>query len=134
MHSLMTLGLVVILAAPQQQGGPPPIDQGKIDAAIRKGVEFLKTQVPALKAMKHVDRNMQEDELVLWTFVHADVAESDAAFSDLFKKMMERQLEATYCVALQAMILEELNRVKYQQRIKMCAQFLVDNQCGNGQW
>jgi hypothetical protein len=32
------------------------------------------------------------------------------------------------------MALEELNRVKYQLRIWQCAQFLVDNQCKNGQW
>jgi hypothetical protein len=32
------------------------------------------------------------------------------------------------------MILEELDRVKYQLRIAQCAQFLIDNQCQNGQW
>jgi hypothetical protein len=32
------------------------------------------------------------------------------------------------------MCLEELDRVKYQNKIKECAQFLVDNQCANGQW
>jgi hypothetical protein len=32
------------------------------------------------------------------------------------------------------MALEEFNRVKYQIRIFQCAQFLVDNQCKNGQW
>jgi hypothetical protein len=78
--------------------------------------------------------NRTERELVLWTMVHADVSERDPVFADLLKDMLDRPLEATYCVALQAMILEELNRVKYQGRIKQCAQFLVDNQCGNGQW
>ena len=66
--------------------------------------------------------------------VHADVLETDPVFADLLKDMLDRQLEATYCVALQAMILEELNRVKYQKRIWQCAQFLVDNQCTNGMW
>jgi hypothetical protein len=32
------------------------------------------------------------------------------------------------------MVLEEFERVKYQGRIHQCAQFLVDNQCANGQW
>jgi hypothetical protein len=32
------------------------------------------------------------------------------------------------------MILEELGRVKHQSRIWQCAQFLLDNQCKNGQW
>ena len=132
MHSLMAAVLVVVLAAPQ--GAPPPVEQGKIDAAIKKGVDYLKGQAGSLKKMKHVDRDMQEDELVLWTLVHADVPETDPVFQKLLKEMLERTLEATYCVALQAMILEELNRVKYQWRIKMCAQVLVDNQCANGQW
>jgi hypothetical protein len=128
MHALMTV--VAALAAAQ---APPPIEQGKIDMAIRKGVEYLKGQAPGLP--KPNDKNNRtERELVLWTMVHADVPETDPVFHELFKDMMERQLEATYCVALQAMILEELNRVKYQARIRQCAQFLVDNQCANGQW
>ena len=48
--------------------------------------------------------------------------------------MTETPLEWTYDVSLQAMILEEIDRVKYQARIAQCAQFLVDNQCPNGQW
>jgi hypothetical protein len=142
-HWGWAVGAVLLLvgsgvsAEPQaaaQQGGPPKVEQGRIDAAITKGVAYLKGQAGSLRKMKHVDREMQEDELVLWTLVHAGVRESDPVFQDLFKKMMERKLEATYCVALQAMILEEVNRVKYQWRIKQCAQFLVDNQAQNGQW
>jgi len=129
---MRTLLLVVpvLLAA---QGAPPPIEQGKIDTAIKKGVDYLKGAAPGLK--KPDDKNNRtERELVLWTMVHADVNEHDPIFADLLKDMLDRQLEATYCVALQAMILEELNRVKYQTRIRQCAQFLVDNQCSNGQW
>jgi hypothetical protein len=37
-------------------------------------------------------------------------------------------------VALQALCLEKINKKKYQKRIAQCAQFLVDNQCENGQW
>ena len=32
------------------------------------------------------------------------------------------------------MSLESYDRKKYQYRIAQCAQFLVDNQCKNGQW
>ena len=48
--------------------------------------------------------------------------------------MLEKKLERTYNVALQAMLLEEIDRVKHQVRLLQCAQFLVDNQCLNGQW
>jgi len=40
----------------------------------------------------------------------------------------------TYSVALRAMALEELDRVRYQSHIARCAQFLLDNQTANGQW
>ena len=40
--------------------------------------------------------------------------------------------EATYIVALQAVVLEEIDRVKYQWRIYKCAQFLIDNQGATG--
>ncbi|MGH9784026.1 MAG: hypothetical protein ACRD88_07555, partial [Terriglobia bacterium] len=73
------------------------------------------------------------DELILLTILHAG-AEDQPRFKDLFNKMLQAPLEATYSVALQAMVLEEFDRVKYQGRIHQCAQFLVDNQCANGQW
>jgi hypothetical protein len=117
------------------QGAPPKVEQSKIDAAINKGVAYLKGVAKVdMGKRTHINRTMQEDELVLWTLVHAGVKESDPIFQTLMKAMLERKLEATYCVALQAMILEEVHRVKYQYRIKQCAQFLVDNQCQNGQW
>src|SRR5438876_6064766 len=43
-------------------------------------------------------------------------------------------MKRTYKVALLAMCLEEIDRVKYQDKIAQCAQFLVDTQCKNGQW
>ena len=108
------------------------VDQNRVDKAIKKGVEFLKAAAPG--KTKHGTKEILWDELVLLTYVHAGVAEDDPAFEKLFKSMMERELEHTYEVSLQAMILEELDRVKYQDRIAQCAQFLVDNQCVNGQW
>ena len=131
---LVTCACLSLSAAVRAQDAPPKVDQGRIDAAINKGVAYLKAQAGNLRKFEHINRPMQEDELVLWTLVHAGVPENDPVFQKLLKEMLERKLEATYCVALQAMILEEIQRVKYQWRIKQCAQFLVDNQCKNGQW
>src|SRR5258708_30713326 len=106
-------------------------DPKKIDEAISRGVGFLR----GAERPGYPDRRIPTcDELVLWTFVHAGVPESDVLFQELLKTMLEGPLEKTYPVALQAMILEELERVKYQGRIAQCAQFLADNQCANGQW
>ena len=50
----------------------------------------------------------------------------------LLTKCVEGPLEKTYSVALLAMCLESLDRVKYQQKIAQCGQFLLDNIKPNG--
>ncbi len=131
--ALMLAVAVAFVQDKKEPGQPHPrVPQDKVDRAIKEGVEFLKTA--KLGTTKHGDRDIKWDELVLWTYLHAGMAETDPAFVKLFKPMIEGDLERTYSVALQAMILEELDRVKYQWRIQQCAQFLVDNQCKNGQW
>ncbi|HXG61369.1 MAG TPA: hypothetical protein VNO22_08345 [Planctomycetota bacterium] len=105
------------------------LSQRNIDEAIRRGVAWLRT---APSTGGHLNTNC--DELILLTFIHAGVSERDEHFQKLFKNVMEAPLEHTYKVALLAMCLEELDRVTFQWRIAQCAQFLVDNQCQNGQW
>lgn len=120
----MTALLLAILA----QGA---VEQGKIDAAVKKGVEWLKKAPSPGFSYGKID---DSDELILLTLLHAGVGESDARVQELLKSMIEKPLARTYSVTLQAMVLEELDRAKYQNRIAQCAQFLVDNQCANGQW
>ncbi|MBI3858111.1 MAG: hypothetical protein HY293_20715 [Planctomycetes bacterium] len=129
----MTLSAAVFalcLRLQDAKAAAPPVDEAAVDAAIKKGVACLRT-APSPGAHAGIK---DSDELILWTFVHAGVRESDPDFQKYFKKMLEGTLEKTYKVALQAMILEEIDRAKYQERIAQCAQFLVDNQCLNGQW
>jgi hypothetical protein len=112
----------------QNLGAHPGVDPRRVGKAIQRGIEFLKTSdSPGHNASKNAD------ELILLTFLHAG-AEGEARFKELFEKMLKAPLEATYSVALQAMVLEEYERVRFQGRIHQCAQFLVDNQCANGQW
>ena len=106
-------------------------DQAKIDQAIHKGVEFLKT---ADSPGHPHSKATHSDELLLYTFVVADVSPSNPRFKALLERVLSDEPHQTYKVALQAMALEELDRVKYQNRIAYCAQHLIDNQCLNGQW
>ncbi len=122
---MMTVLAALLLACSAQ------VDQKRVDQAILKGVEYIKTaKTPGFTYAK-IDDSF---EIVLLTMVHAGVSHTDPRFQELFKKMLEGPLERTYKVVLQAMILEEIHRVKYQSRIAQCAQFLVDNQCADGQW
>jgi hypothetical protein len=114
----------------------PQVDQKKVDLAIKKGSQYLVGQVGKMPPAfaQEPTRACHYDELVLWTFVHAGVPESSTAFRYFFKNVTDSEFRRTYEVALQAMILEEVDRVRYQERLLQCAQFLADNQCPNGQW
>lgn len=128
-------GFVLAFLAGAPQDAPLPPADDKVDQAIQRGVAFLRGQLPSL-AQHHMKGGgaATTEELVLWTFLHAGISERDGDFRTLLDAVLAHPLERTYDVALQAMILEELDRVKYQGRIQLCAQFLVDNQCRNGQW
>ena len=128
-----TAVLALTLAAPlwAQDATPDPVLQAKIDDAIRRGVGYLKT---AESIVGWPEFGGNSDELILWTLVHADVPTRDQVFQTLLQRILADKLQRTYKVALQAMILEEVDRVAYQPRIWQCAQFLIDNQCATGQW
>ncbi|MBI3858523.1 MAG: hypothetical protein HY293_22795 [Planctomycetes bacterium] len=136
MRSVLAILCVLTLSAPglaqdkKKGAAADKVDPVKVDAAIKKGLAYLKTQLGRFGTLN----KRRSDELILWTFTHGGIAENDPDFEKLLKNVLETPLEWTYNVSLQAMILEELDRVKYQGRIAQCAQFLVDNQCQNGQW
>jgi hypothetical protein len=120
-------------SAQEKKGKAAPadkVDPAKVDGAIKKGVAYLKSQIGKYGAIN----KRRSEELILWVFAHSGVPEKDPDFENLLKIVSETPLEWTYNVSIQAMILEEIDRVKYQARIAQCAQFLVDNQCQNGQW
>jgi hypothetical protein len=120
-------------SAQDKKGKAPPaekVDPVKVDGAIKKGVAYLKSRIGKYGSINR----RRSEELILWVFAHSGVPENDPDFENLLKTVTETPLEWTYNVSLQAMILEEIDRVKYQGRIAQCAQFLVDNQCANGQW
>lgn len=103
----------------------------KVNAAIQGGVNYLR----GIADQATVTPNSGfATELVLWSLQHGGLPESDPVFQKLLQSLLASELQRTYQVSLQAMILEELDRVKYQVRIAQCAQFLIDNQGRNGQW
>jgi hypothetical protein len=128
----MMLAQVLLLVglSLQEPKEPAVVDEKRVGEAVTKGIAYLK----GAPSPAYEDSFPNSDELLLWTFVHAGVPDSDPVFQKYFKRVTEGPLERTYKVALQAMILEEVDRAKHQKRIYACAQFLVDNQCRNGQW
>ncbi|HVR84161.1 MAG TPA: FecR domain-containing protein [Planctomycetota bacterium] len=98
------------------------------EVATRRGIDFL------LRRGEFGSSKQRKDELVLLALLGAGLPEDHPLVQELLKKMLDEPLEKTYLVALQAVILEDLDRGRYQVRIAQCAQFLVDNLCRNGQW
>ncbi|HVE39421.1 MAG TPA: FecR domain-containing protein [Planctomycetota bacterium] len=109
--------------------GHPKVDQRKVDVAVANGVTYLRgTGLAGLRG------GSDELELVLYTLLHAGVPEADRDVQDLLKNMLALEPQRTYNTALRAMILEKLGRVRFQEEIWKCAQFLIDNQGPNGTW
>src|SRR5687768_16921778 len=114
----MTVVLLLALA----QG---KLDPAKVDEAVARGVKHLKP---------HAALNQQDLELTLLALAHGGVPPADPVFSDGLERALKQELAMTYRVALLAMTLEEVDRVRYQNRLARCAQFLLDCQGENGQW
>ncbi|HEX7901950.1 MAG TPA: hypothetical protein VF950_29595 [Planctomycetota bacterium] len=130
MTRALTIWLAIAGSALAQE-----VDQAQVDLAIDQGVKALKRRNnDHLRVFQIGGRPMQFAELVAFTYLHGGVPESDPDLKKLVDDMLERELLSTYCVSLQAMVLEELDRVKHQKRILKCAKFLVDNQSAVGQW
>jgi len=99
--------------------------------AIDHGVEYLrKAKLPPATHQAP----MAPDELILLAFLHAGVSPEDPMFKKLLAQVLATKQQRTYCVSLQAVVLQKLAPEQYKERIAECAQFLVDNQCQNGQW
>jgi hypothetical protein len=119
------------------------IDQNRVDRAIEEGAKYLVrrykagTLNPAPRGNQGGgpgDDDLQKDEIVLYALVYAGYDDTNEDFAKLLKTVLDAKLESTYRVALMAMALEAIDARKYQGRIAQCGQFLVDNQCENGQW
>lgn len=126
--------VLVLLLMPQSS---PGVDDQKVAAAIERGVAWLRKAPSSGHAFKK-DPSMppirNADDLLLLTFLHAGLPEDDPRVRELLASVLAAPLDKTYPVALRAMALEELDRVRYQSHIARLAQYLVDNQLANGQW
>jgi hypothetical protein len=110
---------------------PPLLLAADTRRAVDRAVEYLhKAKLPPATHQAP----MAADELILLSFLHAGVSPEDAMFQKLLAQILATKMQRTYCVSLQAVALQKLDPVQYQARIAECAQFLVDNQCVNGQW
>jgi hypothetical protein len=120
----------------------PKVDQAQVDAAIDKGCKYLLTQYgmftnPMQMTWEPTSPGSKRHNLIpigVLTLKHGGVDENDPTFQKMLQKMLADPIETTYMAAVQAMALQKIDAEKYQHRIAQCAQYLIDNQCKNGQW
>ena len=115
---------------------PPKVNQRAIDYAVERGGLFLVGELA-----RPIDGKFSEmlrwgrDELILYALVHVGVDYSQhRAYTTALEEIATQDLRNTYQTSLTALALEAIDKVKYHNRLAQCAQFLVDNQCANGQW
>ena len=112
-------------AAPQEP------DKAQVESAIKTGASFL-----LKKYEKGLDDALWNSplELVLLTLSHANVSKDEPLVQAGLKSLESSNLRYTYRVALTAMALQRIDPQKYQDRIALCAQWLVDFQLAEGDW
>jgi len=124
-----------------QESQPP--DPEEVNKAIERGAEWILGQLPLEapgEAKEGRADRQQEHDLVLLTLLHAGIGPENEKVEALIRFVSGAPLRRTYQVSIQAMALQKLMRFpkvdiyKIQLRIAQCAQFLLDNQCRNGQW
>ena len=109
----------------------PVVLAPEVRTAVDRAVAFLRTA--KLPSATH-EKPAPSEDLVLWALLHAGIPANDPMVESLLKTTLAAKLQRTYTVSVHAMVLEKLDPLKYRDRIADCAQFLVDNQCINGQW
>ncbi|MFH1230338.1 MAG: prenyltransferase/squalene oxidase repeat-containing protein, partial [Planctomycetota bacterium] len=105
------------------------INQSDIDDAIKKGTDFL-----IQNNSSGLITDARETELVFYTLIRSGAQIPEPIMNAFLNEMLNKKLENTYRVALMAMALSELDKIKYLERIVQCAEFLLANQLSNGGW
>jgi prenyltransferase beta subunit len=128
--AVLALGLLL------QDPEPPKVNQRAIDYAVERGGQFLIFELARPIEGKFAEMiKMGRDELILYALAHVGVDYShQRAYGAAIEEILAKELKSTYQVSLTALALEAIDKVKYHWKLAQCAQFLVDNQCVNGQW
>ncbi|HVE38648.1 MAG TPA: hypothetical protein VNM14_02090 [Planctomycetota bacterium] len=128
----MTAALLAFLdlASFSQGENSRPSDE-RIEESVKKGLTFLRARE---KEDRAAGRPKVPRELVLWTLIVSGTPLQDPFCERLFDETVSAKPDATFPVALQAIILESLDRVRFALPIAKCAKFLADNQTEEGAW
>lgn len=132
--TIVVVGVAGIIPLHAQEFRPkdPRTSSTEIEKSIQKGLAWLKSTPP--KSGEPSSRMDDTNELVFYTLLYGGVSAGDPVMEDYLKRLVDREPDRVYNVAVGAMALAKLDRVGYQWKLVQDAQYLLDNQCENGQW
>ena len=110
------------------------LNESDIQLAIRRGVTYLKTATPPVYHKDDAGKRNRSETFMLYAMVSGGISREDPVFQQYLKLAVDLVPERTYEVACAAMALAELDKAGYTWKLQQLAQWLVDNQCKNGQW
>lgn len=115
---------------------PQEPTEEQIKEAVKKGADYLRRNAAssATSGVLLMGNDFDMYGLVLYALVSVGLDETDQVVADLVKDTLRLEPKKTYTASLQICALSKLDKKKYLWRIVQAAQFLVDNQCENGQW
>jgi hypothetical protein len=124
---LLSLPVLPLGAAP-----PAPAD---VDKAIARGNAFLLQNVePSLKTFDWPGQTQTKAPLMLYALAKGNADPRHPAFLKLLDHCLKEEIRSTYQASTLALALHAIDPGRFQQPIWRCGQFLLDNQCKNGQW
>ncbi len=117
-----------------EQPTPEQVQKQRVEAALERAKQYLVTWTTKAPPVQTGGDPSRCHELVLYALLHLGIPQTEKCITTLAGIVENAPIERTYQAALGAMALQALDRVKYRNRIAHFAQFLVDQQCANGQW
>jgi len=116
------------------------ISSKRVDQAAWAGCAFLASRrsdlvAPMTSEKRHGPAPRRTyAELALLALHRSGIPDSEPLKVELLGSVRGRSVDSTYGAALQAMALAEIDPIAHHDRLRLCAQLLVDSQCRNGQW
>ncbi len=134
-RNLVRVGLVIVLCMVTGVLHAQGITGADVKKAMDKGVEFLeRTQAANGSWPYHRNRKDGATALVALALLTCDVPADDPVVKKAVNFVVDSKDDQTYCVALKAMLLAQVDPKKYDNQIQKAANWLSEAQNKAGAW
>ncbi len=111
-----------------------PPSQVEIDKAVARGVEYLRSVMKKAELDLDAHGGHTLEELMLAALAYGGLPEAHEEVQWLLKRSLSHAPAKTYETVLLCVALDKFDAEFYTWKLVECGQFLLDNECENGQW